>query len=704
MDSVVRRASPRRRHPERGPRFLASLLLAFVFAGAFGCGNSGDPFGVLTPETKVPILVTSPADDATGVSVNTLVTVAFPLDLDTRTVHPGSFVLLGPTGFPVPRAVSYDASSRVVTIRPDRPLDAASLYQLTVQGVRSTNDVPFAPLVTRFGTGPDSALDGPEVIGVTPVPDQANVNVDANIVISFSRPMDQPSVVNAFSISDGISGTISFDAAGMQMTFDPAGPMPLGTLVRIQITRDARDRNGIPLRVGFDSSFSTPGRNNFKIVRSVPANGAATAGPSTLLFYTFSEPVNRSTVATNFEIAATGLAIPLPTDANFSYSNNDQVVIYDPAEGIANYVGFPGGSMVRTTFNIGILSAISGVGLERPFRSNFTVEAFPPQVTATVPLNGQADVDASQEIRFTFSEPLNPATVNATTFQVTQGPVVPGTISLVDGDRTIVFVPTNPYQNAGVPVNATANTGITDRGGTPLAAAVTVAFSIDTQPPFISTQFPNPAQQDVPVTLFSPRNIQVRFNEDLDQAATSMSFMISPDASGGVVAFSDSRTLVYTPPVMPMPVEMPTPPNQRLLTGATDYTVSFTAFDLASNQTAVSFNFRTDDDPPVVVAASPTAMGQSPVATVVSVTFNEIMNEDTLQAAVLFRRVLPTAVDIPVTPATGDTGFSLSFGLSPMDPPALDGGATYELTVQPTATDLGGVALQAPFTLLFQTM
>ncbi len=671
----------------------SSLAIGLACLLVLGCGNEGDPFGLIAPEARVAIVSTRPVDRETGVSVDAIVTVAFPADLDLGTVNPAAFVLTEESGLPVARTVAYDATSRVVSVRPARRLRPTNLHQMAIQGVRSRQGVLFAPTVFSFATGEDTDRNGPRVIAVSPIPDQANVPRNANVVVTFDRAMDRDSLFQAFSISDSISGALSLDATERILTFTPGALLPLETTVRVQVAASARDRDGVPLRSDFLSTFRTPDRDAFRILQTTPADGSLNAAPTTLLVFRFSEPVDRSTVTTNFSITATGLAVPVPIAANFTFSQNDQVVTYDPAPGFPAFVGWRGGSTVTATLAQEIRSASSGARLPAPFVLDFGVENIAPQVVSTVPQNGAVDVPTTQVVRFRFSEPLDPATVVPANFTVSQGPTVAGTLTLEDSGRTVVFTPTTGFQNVVVPVQIVAGTAITDRGGTPLAGAVTISFSIDDSPPFVTQTFPLAGAQDVPVTLAPERRVRFRFNEALDQAATRGTFAIAPDATGGNVTFPDPFTLVYVPPVLPTPVDPPLAPNQKLVNGRTNYSVTFTAFDLASNPTAVSLAFRSDDDPPVVQSSSPT--GVSALTTSVSVTFGELMDKDTMQGAVTFERTIPIPAVLPVTLNRGDFGFDFT--------PTLQAAATYRVTVSTGITDLAGVPLGAAFSFAFTT-
>lgn len=676
-----------------------------------GCGNEGDPFAVFEQRPGVRVSAVNPPDGATGISVNAVVTVAYPLDLNPRTVIRESFNLVDPAGIPVARTVRYDAVTRVVTIRPTAPLRGATLYQLIVQGVEAdSGQVRLEPELFTFATGDAPATGAPEVVSVTPLPNQANVNVNAPITITFSEPMDPSSLQAAFSISEGTAGTFALSADGTVLTFTPGAPLTLGRQIVVQVSTLATDTSGVPLNRGFTSTFTTPVPGTFRLLASVPADGATTAAPGALLRYTFSEPVDRTTVATNFAISNDALAVPAPSDANFTYANADQVVFYDPRPSLPGFVGFPGASTVQTTFTADLLSAVSGIGLVRAEETRFVVENIPPQVLRTDPVNGMTDVAADQVIRFFFDEPIDRNTVDLTSFSVSQGPVVTGVITFEDGDRTVVFTPNAPYANSGVPVVATASTAVTDLGGTALAAAATLSFAIDTVPPFVTGFFPDSGATQVPVTLSPLRSIQISFNEALDQAATIASVTLAPaPATAPTVIFQGSNTVVIVPaPIVP-PVNPPAAPNAKLLDGATTYTVDVTGFDLSGNAANTTLTFTADNQPPGSSALGVTVQVDGVIAPnnlitmnptpTIQVTYDELLDKDTLAVpgAVALRQTTPVVQDVMITPTFDDLGFTFTA-------PTLTPNTSYEVVVATSVTDLGGNAPAAPFVFAFQVV
>src|SRR5690349_19613896 len=83
-----------------------------------------------------------------------------------------------------------------------------------------------------------------------------------------------------------------------------------------------------------------------------------------------------------------------------------------------------------------------------------------PTVTSSSPENNATGVARSTDVTFEFSEEMDPATINASTFTFMQGAVaVPGVVSYTG--TTAVFTPTAPL-SASMVYTATITTGAKD--------------------------------------------------------------------------------------------------------------------------------------------------------------------------------------------------------------------------------------------------
>jgi len=95
--------------------------------------------------------------------------------------------------------------------------------------------------------------------------------------------------------------------------------------------------------------------------------------------------------------------------------------------------------------------------------------------SSTDPLNNVTGVARNKELTITFSEAMDPTTINATTFTLMQGTTpVSGTVSY--SGNTAKFTPTNAL-SAGTSYTATVTTGVKSLSGTPLAANSVWSFT-----------------------------------------------------------------------------------------------------------------------------------------------------------------------------------------------------------------------------------
>ncbi len=120
------------------------------------------------------------------------------------------------------------------------------------------------------------------------------------------------------------------------------------------------------------------------------------------------------------------------------------------------------------------------------------LDATPPTVTATIPVNGATGVDPAANITATFSDDMNVATINTTNYQlwrdvngnsvIDAGDVqVAGTVTYNAGSKTATLDPTIDLL-ASTPYIARLTTSVQNAAGLPLAAAYTWRFTTSSGP------------------------------------------------------------------------------------------------------------------------------------------------------------------------------------------------------------------------------
>jgi hypothetical protein len=98
-----------------------------------------------------------------------------------------------------------------------------------------------------------------------------------------------------------------------------------------------------------------------------------------------------------------------------------------------------------------------------------------PTVTSTDPINDESGVARNKVVAFTFSEAMDPSTINASTFTLTHGTTaVPGTVTY--SGTTATFTPSNPLE-ALTEYTATITTGAKNLAGNPLASDIVWSFT-----------------------------------------------------------------------------------------------------------------------------------------------------------------------------------------------------------------------------------
>ena len=200
------------------------------------------------------------------------------------------------------------------------------------------------------------------------------------------------------------------------------------------------------------------------------------------------------------------------------------------------------------------LSGESVIGLDldnnlRPQGTGYDIGAYetlsettPPTVLSVLPVNNATGVSQSTTISAVFSESINPASVGAGSFTLSDGidSFVAGSYSVVG--QTVTLTPVQPLM-AGATYTATLTTGISDLAGNSLAADYVWSFTtqINDAPTVLST---TPADGAVDVILKGV--ITVNFSENVDpQTVNAASFTVN-DGSVNITGFIEATNSTAT--------------------------------------------------------------------------------------------------------------------------------------------------------------
>jgi hypothetical protein len=92
----------------------------------------------------------------------------------------------------------------------------------------------------------------PQIVSTSPVQNELNVAVDADITVRFDIDMDELTINSSTFVVNGrstglIDGAISYDDVTSTATFDPTQDFADGDLVTIVLTTGIESSDGFPL-------------------------------------------------------------------------------------------------------------------------------------------------------------------------------------------------------------------------------------------------------------------------------------------------------------------------------------------------------------------------------------------------------------------------------------------------------------------------
>ena len=121
-----------------------------------------------------------------------------------------------------------------------------------LQGMNFTQDTVWDELLALYQT--ELALGNPTVMDYSP--HASDVQLDADIVVTFSEPMNIASLESSFSIVPYVAGTFQVDQYDLTFSPDVGGLLP-GTTYTVTISMDATDLQGHSLQQDFVWQFTT---------------------------------------------------------------------------------------------------------------------------------------------------------------------------------------------------------------------------------------------------------------------------------------------------------------------------------------------------------------------------------------------------------------------------------------------------------------
>jgi hypothetical protein len=257
------------------------------------------------------------------------------------------------------------------------------------------------------------------------------------------------------------------------------------------------------------------------VVMVTPQSGLAAVEPDASMTVQFSEPIDRSTVTTaTLRLMSGGVAVPI----TFGFSNGDRTVALVAAP-----------LKLNTTFTIQATSAITDAAgnpllaaLSSTFRTK-SPDTIPPTVSAIAPAHNAVNVPVGTDIRVSFTEPIEVATITAATFRVSvAGTPIAGHFTFADNNATVRFAPDAPLPFDAVVISE-LTAGITDLFENALVDGAGQAITTPLTFTFLTGTFgiTRPTQGSE-VLEHAPLTLEAKASASLN--ITSMTFVVNGQA------------------------------------------------------------------------------------------------------------------------------------------------------------------------------
>ena len=318
-----------------------------------------------------------------------------------------------------------------------------------------------------------------------------------------------------------------------------------GAIVSINATSALTDFAGNPL-VPFASSFTVVapidvGRPSISAVR--PGSGATRVAADTSVVLYANEALDAASVNTGLFVSADGALVT----GTVSMAAGAGTVEFVPDAPFAPNAFV----QVFATTDIQDLDGNAMNNFAATFRivpDSSTLNAFVQDLS---PFSGASNVPTNAALEALYSEPLNPAAVTATNVRVFPSglPEATGTRTLINGGRTIRFVPDVPFAANTFHSWQITSQGLDDVSPVfTMSASFTIGADADVTAPTIVSVTPVDGATNVGVAS----TVSVVFDEPINPLSVSGSTMELVGPGGTVlpctISFSNSdQTVIITP-------------------------------------------------------------------------------------------------------------------------------------------------------------
>jgi hypothetical protein len=354
-----------------------------------------------------------------------------------------------------------------------------SLLSFPTHLLRFLNNKWFILLIAIAFAGCKKEADDTGVMGLCPLvvstnPDAGATGVSINTVVTatFNEVMEPVTIdESSFTLKQGttvVAGTVTY--SGLTATFTPANNLAINTIYTGTISAGVKDPAGNAMVENYVWTFTTGSSGDIKrptVLSTDPANLAIGVILNKKISAIFSEEMNPVMINDATFLLKQGT---LGIAGTVTYSGT--IAVFSPSINL----------LPNTVYTATIKAGASDLGGNRmltdhvwTFTTGNAIDVLAPTVIITDPINLATGVALNKKITATFSELMNPLTINNTSFLLKFGATA--VTGLVTYTGTVATFSSSVNLQPNTLYTATITTGAQDLTGTGLAANFVWSFT-----------------------------------------------------------------------------------------------------------------------------------------------------------------------------------------------------------------------------------
>jgi hypothetical protein len=451
--------------------------------------NSGTYAATYTADTTPPTVSSTFPSNGGAASTGAGITATFSEAIDPATINTNTFILQDATNAVVAATVSYNAATRTATLQPSNALASSTTYRVKIVGGTTQ---PGIKDLTGNALATDVTWSFTTLAG------------SSSIWNNSTTPAQTAADSNAVEVGVKFKSNVDGYITGIRFY---KGSNNTGTHIGNLWTS-----SGQQLATATFTNETASGWQQVNFDRPVPITA------NTVYVASYHTSVGNYAFEQNY-FANAGVDNGALRFLRDGESGGNGVYKYGAS-------GFPDQTYRSSNYWVDVVFTTNVTNTTPPATDTTT-----PTVSSTSPSDGVTNANTGTSITATFSEAIDPATINANTFllQDATNAIVPATVTYDAATRTATLQPSNVL-TAGTTYRATISGGTTqprvqDLAGNALATNFTWSFTTTAAvsgPYSLWNNSTTPSQ----IATFDPRAVElgVKFKSNINGYITGIRF------------------------------------------------------------------------------------------------------------------------------------------------------------------------------------